>query len=239
MNKNKKAHSAHPLDETTRKGMALFESAEAAQNSRRSFEQRLSAAYPTATRRRPLRYYLAFAASFLVLVSVFGVLFVNQDSSESQWVLADNWTINPQEPLAVVALAPKRSETEHTEEQLLVGREAYTQRQFQKAATAFSDYLKHAAQPRPETYLFLGHAQLQYAPEQAILTLKSFTERSDLDEYYRDLAKWYKAWAQIRSGQRTEAEQSLKELTTQASPLQADAKRLLNLLTDPGSELTK
>ncbi|MEL6655688.1 MAG: hypothetical protein AAFY48_13235 [Bacteroidota bacterium] len=239
MNKNKKAHSTHPLDETARKGMALFDSEEAAQKTKRSLEQRLSAAYPTSSRRRPLRYYLTFAASLLVIVSVFAVLFVNQGSSEPQWVLANNWTISPQEPLAVAALAPKRSEVEQIEEQLIVGREAYAQGKFQKAANAFYDYLEHAAQPRPETYLFLGHAQLQYAPEQAILTLKSFAERSDLDEYYRDLAKWYKAWAQIRSGQRTEAEQSLKELTAQPSPVQADAKRLLDLLTDPGSELTQ
>ncbi len=239
MNKINKTQISHPLDENARKGLALFESPDVARKATLSFERRLSAKYPDSKGRRKIRFYLAFAASALLLIGVVSFLFTNNSSPEGQWVLANDWAVNPQTPLAVAALAPNRSHSETAEEQLTTGREAYTAGEFEEAASALSSYLKNTTTPRLEAYLFLGHAQLQYEPEQAIATLIAFEEHSDLDEYYRDLAQWYRSWAYVRLGQRAKAQAILSEITAKASPIQADAEQLLELLADPGAELVE
>lgn len=231
MKKEKRPSPDHPLDHHAKRGLSLFEDADTANRVTRRFKAQLNQKYPSSAKNRSIRSLLSIAASVLLVIGLAGAYFLQGNSQQDSWSIDGEWKVAPESPLSTATLAPSRNElVEDGQAQLGAAAVNYNKKDYEKAAQAFRGYLSKTENARPEVLLYLGHSELQYAPEQAIQTLQSFLQNSELDGYYRDLAHWYLAWAYIQIQEEEDANASLKEIQDPSSPVFQDAQQLMELL---------
>ncbi len=234
MDKKKRPNPDHPMDHHAARGFDLFDSTADADAAAEKFKKKLDSKFPAKAKSTSIRRLLSIAASIILVLGLAGgYLFTGQESS-SNWTTDGSWQIAPNKPLATTVLAPNRNHGEVAQAKLETATAAYLNQAYETAAADFRSYLNLEQQPRPETYLYLGHSELQFDPTKAIFTLESFLRDAQLDQYYRDLAQWYLAWAYIRTGDKAKAEQSLKQIADPVSPILPDAQELLLLLSEDG-----
>lgn len=232
MNKTDKYTKKHPLDNNAAKGLSLFDTTADAEQATQAFTNRLEQKYPIRSKRRSIRTLMTLAAGILLALGLWGGLQLLDQPSNNNWFAEHEWRIEPGQPMVSAALAPNRDRRESAEESLEKGRQAYRTGEFEIAVRALTSYLKQSPEPRTEAILFLGHAQLQRQPENAIETLSMFLRDSTLDEHYRDLAHWFLAWGHLRNQAPEKASAALQNITDTNSRLYPDAQRLLDLLAE-------
>lgn len=237
MDIKKRPNPNHPMDHHAARGFDLFDNAAAADRAVDDFRKKLDTKFPLKAKSTSLRRLLSIAASIVLVLGLAGGYLFTDQAKKSSWATDSNWQVAPDMPLATTVLAPNRDHGEVAQDKLEAATAAYLNQAYKTAALDFRSYLNLEQKPRPETYLYLGHAELQYDPAKAIFTLKSFLRDAQLDQYYRDLAQWYLAWAYIRTGDKDKAEQSLKQITDPASPIMPDAQELLLLLSEGAVDL--
>lgn len=232
MDKTKKEH---PLDRHSKRGLSLFDSPKQARQATQAFENQLAKRFPGQPKNKLHQMrWLAIAASLLLLVGAFYMISGQTEQHSADLITAYNWKVSPQSPLPVAALAPNRDGRESAVQLLMEGREAYAIGSYQEATRHFNEYLKISSSPRSEVYLYLGHAQLEQEPKQALQTLDHFLNNNELDAYYLDLAHWFKAWAYLEMDDQEQAEAELGRINDKDSPIFSDAQQLLKLLTGTG-----
>lgn len=213
-----------PFDELALKGLRQSKNKSDLTVIGHRLDRKLDQRYGGRAKFRSLRPLLAIAASVLLLLAGWGVLHLNEKVDGAGLA----FQLDPNQPLATMALGVERDVAHPSTEVLSKGLRAYEQADFSEAA----DLLKTYVEQQPQQYaaqLFLGHALLADQAEAAIPVLQNCMDHPSLDQNYRDYAQWFLAWAYLRTGQRDLAKPLLSDLANGESICAEDAQHLLKL----------
>lgn len=216
------ASSMDPFDELALQGLRLSRTKADVVAAGHRLDGKLDQRYGGTSRWRSLRPFLAIAASVLVLFVCWGAFQLGNEDNHTRIA----FQLDPDLPLATIALGVERDVVSSSAERLRAGLIAYEQADFADAATHLTAY----AEQQPGQYtiqLFWGHALLEEQPQAAIPVLEACAGNPSLDQNYRDYAQWFLAWAYLRTGEKAKAKSLLVDLAKGASICADDARKLL------------
>lgn len=218
MNKNEHLPEKHPFDIIAERGMQSANE-KLQQDSLRRLDQRFADKYTTKSVRLRYLWRLSLAASVALLL--WGAYHFSQPP-------LSKFDFSPDAPLTITPLAANRTSETLPEEKLHQARSLYEQRSYPEAVALFREYVSMGGE-KTEVLLYIGHCELQFEPEQAIITLLHFKEKAinQLDDNYLDMADWYLAWAYYNTNQPDQAAEVLKHLMAKSDKFSAAAKQFL------------
>ncbi len=218
MKNSKRQPDLHPFDEMAKRGLAMMREEERLASMAR-LKKRFAVEHPPKNNRIPMRI-LSIAATVALLV--LGGYFLLPAPKTSTLDLA------PTALMDVAPLSAVRSVLPPSEILLSNAVAAYQQSNFPEAAKLFRAYLTSGGDKK-EALLFVGHCELQFAPESAVSTLLEFknTVGKSLDANYSDLADWYLAWAYVKLDKPEEAIIVLNGLVENSPPFREKAQSFI------------